>query len=106
MNKGFCESLLKVINKSYGNAKIFYVCKGKFENKYLKDKKICKKNRDLCHYTGECRAAANSICILKHSVPEKIPIVFHNGSNCDYHFIIKELVQEFKKIIYLLRRKH
>ena len=43
MNKGFCESLLKVINKSYGNAKIFYVCKGKFENKYLKDKKICKK---------------------------------------------------------------
>ena len=27
----------------------------------------------------------------------KIPIVFHNGSNYDYHFIIKELAEEFKK---------
>ena len=30
-------------------------------------------------------------------MPKKIPIVFHNGSNYDYHFIIKELVVEFKK---------
>ena len=30
-------------------------------------------------------------------MPKKIPIVFHNGSNCDYHFIIKELAEEFKK---------
>ena len=28
---------------------------------------------------------------------KKIPIVFHNGSNYDYHFIIKELAEEFKK---------
>ena len=28
---------------------------------------------------------------------KKIPIVFHNGSNYDYHFIIKELTEEFKK---------
>ena len=28
---------------------------------------------------------------------KKIPIVFHNGSNYDYHFIIKELAQEFQK---------
>ena len=27
---------------------------------------------------------------------KKIPIVFHNGSNYDYHFIIKELAEEFK----------
>ena len=27
----------------------------------------------------------------------KIPIVFHSGSNYDYHFIIKELGEEFKK---------
>ena len=27
----------------------------------------------------------------------KIPIVFHNGSNYDYNFIIKELAEEFKK---------
>ena len=30
-------------------------------------------------------------------MPKKIPIVFHNGLNHDYHFIIKELAAEFKK---------
>ena len=37
------------------------------------------------------------ICNLKYSVLKKIPIAFHNGSNYDYHFIIKELAEEFKK---------
>ena len=32
---------------------------------------------------------------LKVSVAKKIPIVFYNGSNYDYHFIIKELAEEF-----------
>ena len=30
-------------------------------------------------------------------VPKKIPVVFHNGLNYDYYFIIKELEEEFKK---------
>ena len=29
-------------------------------------------------------------------MPKEIPIVFHNGSTSDYHFIIKELVKEFE----------
>ena len=61
----------------------------------LKIKKYCKL-RDHCHYTGECRGAAHSICNLKLSVPKEIPIVFHNESNYDYHFIIKELAKEFE----------
>ena len=28
---------------------------------------------------------------------KKIPIVFHNGSNYDCHFIVNELAEEFKK---------
>ena len=28
-----------------------------------------------CHYTGEYRGAAHSICNLKYCVPKKIPIV-------------------------------
>ena len=56
----------------------------------MKDKKYCKV-RDHCHYTGEYRGAARSVCNLKNSVPKKFPIVFHDGSN----FIIKELAEEF-----------
>ena len=37
------------------------------------------------------------MCNLKSSVPKKIPIVSHNGSNYDYRFTIKELAEEFKK---------
>ena len=50
--------------------------------------------RDNCHYTREYRGAAHSISNLKYSKTRRIPIVFRNGSNYDYHFIIKEL--EFK----------
>ena len=49
------------------------------------------------------RGAVHSICNLKYSVPKKIPVVFHNGSNYDYHFIIKELAEEFKKQFTCLR---
>ena len=76
--------------------KICYICKDKFENKYLKDKKYSKV-RDHCHYAGEYKGAAHSICNLKYSIPKKFPVVFHNGTNYDYHFTIKELAQEFKK---------
>ena len=69
-----------------------YICKDKFEDKYIKDKKYCKV-RDHCHYTSEYRGAADSICNLKYSVPKKVPIVFHNGSNYDYQFIIKQLAK-------------
>ena len=62
----------------------------------MRDKKY-RKVRDLCHYPGEYRRAAHSICNLKYSVPNKIPMVFHNVSNYDYNFIIKELAEEFKK---------
>ena len=47
-------------------------------------------------YTGEYRGAAHSICNLNYSVPKKIAIVFHNESNYDYHFIIRELVKDFE----------
>ena len=46
---------------------------------------------------GDYRGATHSICNSKYSVPKRIPIVFHNGSNYNDHFIIKELAEEFKK---------
>ena len=88
--------LTKELYESYENAKVCYIFLEKFENKYLKDKKF-RKIIDNCHYTGESRGTAHSICNLKYSVPKKNPIIFHNESNYDYHFIIKELAEEFKK---------
>ena len=61
---------------------------------YVKDKKY-RRVRDHCHYTREYRSTAHGICNLKHSVPKKILIVFHNGFNYDYHFIIKKSAEEF-----------
>ena len=33
---------------------------------------------------------------MRYKIPKEIPVVFHNGSTYDYHFIIKELVKEFE----------
>ena len=62
----------------------------------LKIKKYCRV-RDHSHYTGNYRGAAHSICDLKYSIPKDIPIVFHDGSNYDYHIIIRELAEKFGK---------
>ena len=64
----------------------------------MEDKKH-RKVRDRCHYTGEYRGAAYTICNLKYSVPKKVVIAFHNGCNYDYHFTVNELAEEFKKQI-------
>ena len=75
----------------YNKQKICYICKKEFSNNDKKQKKV----KDYCHYTGKHRGAAHNICNLRYKVPKKIPVVFHNGSTYDYHFIIKELVKEF-----------
>ena len=37
-----------------------------------------------------------SICNLRYNVQQEIPVVLHNGSTYDYHFIINELTKQFK----------
>ena len=34
------------------------------------------------------------------------PLVYHNGSDYDYHFIMKRLAEEFEKTIYLFSREY
>ena len=53
------------------------------------------KVRDHCHLTGKYRRAAHDICTLRYKTPKEIPVVFHNGSTYDYHFIINQLAKEF-----------
>ena len=50
--------------------------------------------RNHCHFTGKYRDTAHSICNLKFNVLNEIPVVFHNGSNYDNQFTIKELANE------------
>ena len=70
----------------HSKEKICYICKKEFNNNDNKNK----------NYMGKYRGAAHNICNLRYKVPKEIPTVFHNGSTYDYHFIIKELVKEFK----------
>ena len=44
-------------------------------------------------YIGKRCGIAHSICTLRYKTPKEPPVVFHNGSNCDYDFIIKELAK-------------
>ena len=83
--------LTKKEEENNNNQKVCYICKKEFDTN---DKKIYKV-RDHCHYTRKHRAAAHNMCNLRYKIPKEIPIVFHNGSTYDYHFIIKELVKEF-----------
>ena len=84
--------------ESYEKQKLCHICKKKFcyDNNEKNKFKLYQKVKDHCHYTRKFRAAAHNICNLRYKIPEEIPVVFHNGSTYDYHFIIKQLVKEFK----------
>ena len=122
--KRFCEDLKeqvkKIINhkmkamipnalaneekESHESQEICHICEKEFctdkDNK--KEFKLKKKVRDHCHYTGKYTGAAHSICNLRYKIIKEIPVVFHNGSAYDYHFIIKQLAREFKGYFHCL----
>ena len=50
--------------------------------------------RDHSHYSGKYKGAAHNICNSRYKTLKKNSYVFHIGSTCDYHFIIKELIKE------------
>ena len=84
-------------NKSYEKQKVCHICKKEFntgknnKNSFTPYHKV----RGYCHYTWKFRGTAHGICNLKYKTPKEIPVVFHNGSTYDYHFITTQLVKEF-----------
>ena len=52
---------------------------------------------DYCHYAGKYRAAAHSICNLRDKTSKEILVVFHNVLHYDYHFIVRQWVEEFER---------
>ena len=81
----------------YEKQKVSYICEKEFctDESDRSKFKILHKVRDHCHYTGKFREAAQNICNLRYKIPREIPVVFHNGSTYDYHFIFKQLAKEF-----------
>ena len=103
--KGLREHTTKIINyekkdmipltkkeeKHHNEQEVCYISKKEFNMDDKKHHKV----KDHCHYAGKYRGAVHNICNLRYKIPKEIPIVFHNGSTYNCHFIIKELVKEF-----------
>ena len=97
-------TLTKEEKKSYENQEICHVCEKEYctDETNKKEFKKMQKVRDHCHYRGKYRGAAQSICSLQYKISKEIPVVFHNGSTYDNHFIIKQLAREFKGYFHCL----
>ena len=87
----------------YEESKQCYLCGQSFNtNKQSKFYMNYKEVRDHCHYTGKYRGDAHSLCNLRHQEERDIRVIIHNGSNYDFHLLIKDLAKEFKSDIYCL----
>ena len=78
----------KIVTYVKENSSLMKMIKNKF--------KLYHKVRDRCLYTGKYRGVAHGICNLRYKTQREIPVVIYNGSNYDYHLIVKELSKEFE----------
>jgi len=81
--------------EKFNNATHCHVCEQPFAPD---DKRV----RDHCHLTGRYRGPAHSNCNLNYKDSHYIPVVFHNLSGYDAHFIIKEIATAYEGQVDLL----
>ena len=81
--------LTKKEEKNHNKQEVCHICKKGFSTDDSNKKYHC-------HYPGKYRGAAHDICNLRYKIAKEIPAVFHYGSTYVYHFIIKELAEEFE----------
>ena len=84
-------------NKFSEEQKFCYICKKEFSNDDDDNKKYQKEIIVITlENLEELLIFVNNICTLRYKTPKKIPVVFHNGSIYDYHFIINQLAKKIK----------
>ena len=95
------ESLTKQQQDAFRHATHCHICEKPFDNSPKRDcnrqnDKYNPRVRDHCHLTGKYRGPAHLQCNLNYKNTYVIPIVFHNLSGYDAHFIIKEIATSFE----------
>ncbi|XP_015117962.1 uncharacterized protein LOC107041751 [Diachasma alloeum] len=79
----------------FANAQVCHICEKPFSP-------TDKKHRDHCHFTGKYRGPAHPACNVNFKNSHTIPVVFHNLSGYDLHFLIKTLATQFPGSVDLL----
>ncbi|KAB0790023.1 hypothetical protein PPYR_15685, partial [Photinus pyralis] len=78
------ETLSEAQEEDFKNATHCHIC----EKPFLENEIRC---RDHCHFTSRYRSASHQSCNVNYQNSHAIPVVFHNLSGYDAHFIIREL---------------
>ena len=78
------------------------ICAAIFLKKSPKNKNYPKVT-DYCHFTGKYRSTAQSISSFRFNETKEIPGAFHNQSNYDYYFIIKNYQTNLRDNLNVLR---
>jgi len=81
--------------RDFNFATICHICGKPFSSS---DEKV----RDHCHLTGKYRGPAHGACNINYKDGHVIPVIFHNLSGYDAHFIIKNIALDFDGRVDLL----
>ncbi|KAK5650776.1 hypothetical protein RI129_001805 [Pyrocoelia pectoralis] len=89
------ETLTPSQVEQFQNASVCHICMKPFTDCDIKV-------RDHNHFTGKYRGASHQECNLNYTDSHVLPVVFHNLSGYDSHFIIRELATNFAGHVSLL----
>ena len=97
--KSFARDLLEIETENIfkHNEKMIFTDKLYHETNntcHICSKTCINKVRDHCHETGKYRGPSCKICNLRYKQQNFIPVIFHNGSGCDFNLLYRELFKQ------------